>query len=232
MYIAEAAFALLSEAATLWIPARAAGTVNGQALKLPVASVVQDVETLLPSKVTVMVPFRAKPLPVTAALLPTAPMLGARLMAGLTVKVELVVPAFVPSDAVTGWLPAVAAGTVYAQALKRPLALAVQDVATLLPLKLTAMGANGAKPLPLTAAGMPTAPALGLRLMARVTVKVALPEYVPSDTATVWGPAVVAGTVNAQVLLAGRLPLASVVQVPDVLSAALSNWTVRVLLGV
>src|SRR2546423_9766697 len=93
-------------------------------------------------------------------------------------------------------------------------------------------GRTGAKALPLPAAGMPTAPALGLRLMARVTVKVALPEYVPSDTATVWGPAVVAGTVNAQVLLAGRLPLASVVQVPDVLSRVPSNVTVRLLLGV
>ena len=161
---------MLSDAATLWIPAGEAGMVNAQELKLPVASVVQDVETLLPSKVTVMVPFRAKPLPLTAALLPTAPMLGARLMAGLTVKVEVVVPAFVPSDAVTGWLPAVAAGTVYAQALKRPLALAVQDVATLLPSKLTVMGANGAKPLPLTAARLPTAPALGIKLMTGLTV--------------------------------------------------------------
>ena len=143
-----------------------------------------------------------------------------------------------PSDAVTGWIPAGLTGTVYAQELKLPLASAVQGMPpdavreTLLPSKVTAMGANGAKPLPLTAAGLPTAPALGLRLMARVTVKVALPEYVPSDTATVWGPAVVAGTVNAQVLLAGRLPLASVVQVPDVLSRVPSNVTVRVLLGV
>ena len=48
------------------------------------------------------------------------------------------------------------------------------------------------------------APALGIRLRAPLTVKVALPEYVPSDTVTVWSPAVVAGTVNPQLLLASR----------------------------
>jgi hypothetical protein len=142
VYSAEAEFALLSDAATMWVVlGGAAGTLNAQALKLPLASVVQDVETLRPSKVKVILSFCAKPVPLTSAL-------GARLMAGLTVKVEVVVPAFVPSDAVT-----------------------------------------------------------------------------------VWGPAVVAGTVNAQLLLVGRLPLASVVQMPNVLSGAPSNVTVSLLLG-
>jgi hypothetical protein len=130
---------------------------------------------------------------------------GVAVAAGMaTLTLKMAVLAFVPSDAVTGWLPAVTAGTVNAQKLRLPLALVAQDVATLLPLNLTVMGANGAKPLPLTAAVLPPAPALGIRLMAELTVKVALPEYVPSDTVTVWGPAVVAGTVNAQVLLASR----------------------------
>src|SRR5205085_316287 len=98
------------------------------------------------------------------------------------------------------WIPAATAGTVNAQKRKLPVASAVQDVATLLPSKVKAMGANGAKPLPLTAARLPPAPALGSRPMARatvpapalgsrlkaaLTVKVALPEYVPSDTVTV-----------------------------------------------
>jgi hypothetical protein len=61
--------------------------------------VLQSVATLVPSKVTVMVPNDAKPLPLTAALLPAAPALAVRLIAGLTVKVA--VPVFVPSDAVT-----------------------------------------------------------------------------------------------------------------------------------
>jgi hypothetical protein len=38
--------------------------------------------------------------------------------------------------------------------------------------------------------------------------------------------------VNAQLLLAGRLPLASVVQMPDVLTEAPLNLTLIVLLGV
>jgi hypothetical protein len=83
--------------------------VNAQGLKLPVALVVQDVATLLPSKVTVMPPFALKPLPLTATLLPTTPALGARLMAGVTVYVAEAAFAFL-SDAVTVWVPAVAAG--------------------------------------------------------------------------------------------------------------------------
>jgi hypothetical protein len=77
---------LLPDAATVWVPAGAAGTANAQ-LKVPFASVVQDVEvgTLLPSKVTAMMSFGAKPLPLTAALAPTAPALALRSMAGLTV---------------------------------------------------------------------------------------------------------------------------------------------------
>jgi hypothetical protein len=60
---------------------------------------------------------------------------------------------------------------------------------------------------------------------------VVLPVVVPSDAATVWVPAGASGMVNAQVLLAGKVPLSSAVQVPDVLSALPSNVTVIVLFG-
>src|SRR5919204_4147511 len=83
VYIAQAEFSLLSDAVTVWIPAVLAGTVNAQGLKLPSASVVQSVETLLPSKVTVTVAFALKPLPLIAALLPTAPARAVRPMVGL-----------------------------------------------------------------------------------------------------------------------------------------------------
>jgi hypothetical protein len=59
--------------------------VNAQALKLPVASVVQDVATLLPSKVKVMGLFGAKLRPLTHSLLPIVPLVEFRLMAGSTV---------------------------------------------------------------------------------------------------------------------------------------------------
>jgi hypothetical protein len=85
--IAAAAFTVLSDAVRAWGPAAATGTWNAQDLKLPVASAVQDVETLLPSKAKVMVPWGTKPRPLTAALLPTGPLLGVRLMLGLTVSV-------------------------------------------------------------------------------------------------------------------------------------------------
>jgi hypothetical protein len=110
-------------------------------------------------------------------------------MAALTVKVAVLEP--VPSHAVTLWRPTVAAGIRNAQPLKRPLASVVQGMppsavaGTLLPPKVKAMVLYGMKPLPFTAAMLSTRPARGVRLMARVTVKVVLPEYVPSDTVTV-----------------------------------------------
>ena len=60
----------------------------------------------------------------------------------------------------------------------------------------------------------------------------ALPEFVPSDAVTVEEPVAAAGTVNAQLLLAGRLPRASAVQVPDVLTEALLYLIVSGLFGV
>jgi hypothetical protein len=81
-----------------------------------------------------------------------------------------------------------------AQALKRPLASTVQGMpmppgpvtgTLLLPKAKVVMRLCGVKPLPLTATLLPIGPTLGSRLMPRMTVKVALPEYVPSDAVTV-----------------------------------------------
>jgi hypothetical protein len=89
-------------------------------------------------------------------------------MARVTVKVALL--EYVPSDTVTVWGPAVAAGTANVQKLKPPLALVVQDVETLLPSKRTVIGANSAKPLPLAMAVLPTVPVLGTSQVAGLTV--------------------------------------------------------------
>ena len=151
--------------------------MNVQELKLPFRSATQDVETVLPSKVTAMVLYGAKPLPLTPAVLRAAPALGLRLMAGVTVycataefgNVAQAAFTLLP-DAVTVWVPADAAGTANAQELKRPCASVVHNAGTLPPSKVKAMVSFGAKPLPLTVALLPTAPALALRLMAGVTV--------------------------------------------------------------
>ena len=141
------------------------------------------------------------------------------------------------SVAITVWGPAVTAETVNRQSLKLPVASAVQVgvLGGVVPSKVKVMGLPATKPVPLTATVLLTAPAVpvfGVRVMARLTVKVAVAEYgVPSDTVTVWEPAVAAGTVNAQLLVVGRLPLAFVVQVPDVLGRVPSNLTVTLLLG-
>jgi hypothetical protein len=65
VYIAEAEFAMPSDAVTVWVPPVSGEAVYAQALKLPVASAVQDVP-LLPSAATVMVLYGAKPPPLTA----------------------------------------------------------------------------------------------------------------------------------------------------------------------
>src|SRR2546421_2270145 len=79
----------MSDAATVWVPAIAGGTVNAQESKLPVALVMQVVGslTLTPSKVNVMGLCGAKPLPPTASALPTAPEVGFRPMPGVPVLV-------------------------------------------------------------------------------------------------------------------------------------------------
>src|SRR5919199_3541984 len=73
-----------SDTVTLWLPVVAAGTVNPQGPKVPSRSVLQFVETLWPSKVTLTVSFFSKPLPVTTARSPTEPSLEVSSTDGLT----------------------------------------------------------------------------------------------------------------------------------------------------
>src|SRR5919201_2376445 len=75
-----------SDTVTLWAPTLASGTLNPQGGKLPLRSVLQSVETFSSSKVTLTVSFFLKPLPVTAAWLPTGPELEGSSTDGLTVK--------------------------------------------------------------------------------------------------------------------------------------------------
>src|SRR5919199_239972 len=99
-----------SDTFTLWDPALASGTLNPQGPKLPLRSVLQCVETLWPSKVTVTVSFASKPLPVTAARSPTAPSSEVSSTDAMTLKrVESENP--LSSIAVTLWLPPGASGT-------------------------------------------------------------------------------------------------------------------------
>jgi hypothetical protein len=109
------------------MPATAVGTVNAQSFfagSLPLSSVVQvpDVLSGVPSNVTVRLLLALKLLPLSVMVLPTAPAAGFRLMAGATVKPaeaewkKRTEATFVLlSDAVTVWVPEVAAGTVNTQ---------------------------------------------------------------------------------------------------------------------
>src|ERR687885_405930 len=105
-----------------------------------------------------------------------------------------------------------------------PLPSVVQAVSTWWSPMVTLMGLSGAKPLPLTAAPLPAGPpSAGVRLMDALTVYVALVEYPPSDTVTLWVPTVVSGTVNPQ---GGKLPLRSVLQSVETLWSSKVTVTV------
>src|SRR5919204_4071795 len=103
----------------MWAPGFASGTVNAQKLKLPTPLALQFVETWWLPKVRVMRLFGVKPLPLTAAPLPTGPLLGVRLMPGLRTKPAEAEFAL-SSAAVTVWVPGPAAGTVNVQKRKLP----------------------------------------------------------------------------------------------------------------
>src|ERR671935_125798 len=148
----------------MWAPGPASGTVNAQLLKLPTPLALQFVETWWLPKVRVMRLFGVKPLPLTAAPLPTGPLLGVRLMPGLRTKPAEAEFALA-SDAVTVWVPLVAGGGVNTQELKLPLPSALQDVETGLPSTRKVMVLFGAKPRPRTARRGPSEPRRGVRLM-------------------------------------------------------------------
>jgi hypothetical protein len=82
-YIAEAEFALVSDAVTVWVPLVSGGGVNTQERKVPPPSALQFLETGLPSTRKVMVLFGAKPRPLTAMRGPLELRRGVRLMFGL-----------------------------------------------------------------------------------------------------------------------------------------------------
>ncbi len=144
----------------------------------------EEKDALAPLKVRAMVEVAAKPEPVKVAELPTEPEVGELLTAEVTVKA--VEAELVPSLTATVWAPAVAAGTVKAQE-KLPLALeeqaAEKDRAA--PPKVRVMACEAMKPVPLTVVLLPTAPEVGVRLMAATTVKVAEAGLVPSLTEAV-----------------------------------------------
>src|SRR5437588_8203839 len=110
----------------------------------------------------VMVLVGMKLLPATVTLVPTGPVLGLKLTAGVvTVKVAV---AGVPSVALTVLLPAVAPlGTVKEQ-LKLPLVSEVHElgvVVTVLPANWRVMEGDAVKLVPAAVMVVPTAPSLG-----------------------------------------------------------------------
>src|SRR5947209_8194558 len=134
-------------------PEVAAGTVNVEPLKVPVASVVvvPPNVTADPPKVTVRVELAAKPLPEMLSVVPATPLLGVSAMADSTVKLALADR--LPAVSTTLCEPDGLAGTVNVVPLKVPVALvevAPPPRATLEPPKVAESGEPAGKLEPLT----------------------------------------------------------------------------------
>src|SRR5919199_262514 len=178
---------LPSDTVTLWLPVVACGTVNPQGRKVPSRSVLQFVETLFPSKVTLTVSFFSKPLPVTVARPLTGPSSEVSSTDGLTLKrVESWNP--LSSIALTLWLPAVASGTSNSQS-KSPLAPVVQALpassvrATLVSPKSRKTERSVEKPLPLPV--VVQLPDVGRRLPSNETLRMRCGWKLPPLSLTV-----------------------------------------------
>ena len=147
--------------------------------KPPVALVVEVLSvTAVPAKVALTECVPSMPVAVTVTVEPTLPEVGLRLMADVTVYVA--VGEFVPSLSWTVWPPEVAAGTVNV-ADKPPVALVVEVLSvTAVPPKVAVTECEPSMPVAVMVTVEPTLPEVGLRLMADVTVKMAVGEFVPS----------------------------------------------------
>jgi hypothetical protein len=145
----------------------------------PVEVVVEglSVTAVLPNfAVTALEP--SIPVAVIVTVEPTLPEVGLKLMAEVTVNVA--VGEFVPSVSWTVWLPEVADGTVNV-ADKPPVEVVVEVLnVTAVPAKVALTECEPSMPVAVIVTVEPTVPEVGLRLIADVTVYVAVGEFVPS----------------------------------------------------
>jgi hypothetical protein len=186
--VAEADLELPSVITTVWAPTAEAGTVNVAPANEPVAPVlvVPPRLTDTPLNFAVNAEDPEKPVPDTVTVIPTLPLVGLKVIAGLTVNVAVAALALA-SVAVTVLPPLTAAGTVKVQ-LKDPKAsvVTVEGTVTIVVLtNFTVTVLEAAKPDPDTVTVEPTIPEDGLKLIDCVTVKVAEPELTPSLAPTV-----------------------------------------------
>src|SRR5437773_579938 len=119
-------------------------------------------------------------------------------LVGGRVMVNVAEGVFVPSLAVTVVPPVARVITVKVQ-LKLPLvAPEVHEPGMVVVPNVMAMDWDAAKPVPATVTLVPLGPELGLKVIARVTVNVAVTECVVSLAVTVRPPAGALGTVKEQ----------------------------------
>jgi hypothetical protein len=174
--------------------------------------------TELPPKVAEIAEPAANPVPAMVSVLPTTPLLGDRVIFGMTVKFELAER--VAAVSWTARAPAGAAGTVSVAPVKLPEALVVDvppsatDVPAKLPLSVVLAG----KFEPLTVRRSPTLPLAAPRVMTGVGIVNAAESLLldASVATTVLAPAVWLGTVYVALKLPDTplVPPVSVSAVP------------------
>lgn len=180
------AVAVLSVADTVRLPVDAlVGTTKVTLLNAPdddVVTVAGLVVTVAPSNLIVIVLLPPKPEPDTVTVLPTRPEVGDNVIVAPTVKVAVVV--FIPSSAVTVWLPALVLADTVNVPLKLPELLdviVVGLVVTVLPSNFIVMVLLAAKLVPetTTVTALPGEVLLGESVITAsvVTVKAATAEF-------------------------------------------------------
>ena len=175
-----------SVAVTVWEPAIAVdGTVKVTPEGIVPLAVEVVVFTVAPSNVMVIAELSAKSEPDTVTdVVPAVPEVGDRIIEVVTVNVALA-ELEDASVAVTVTAPEVTDGTVKVTPDGIAPAAVEVVVATVDVPNLTVIAELAAKPLPVTVTVEPTAPEVGLKLIADVTVNEAVGELVPSVKVTV-----------------------------------------------
>jgi hypothetical protein len=161
------------------------GTVKATPDGIAPAAVEVVDATVVPSNFTVIAELAAKSEPDTVTTVePAAPEVGLKIIETVTVKVAEA-ESEEASVAVTVSAPEITDGTVKVTPDGiAPAAVEVVDATVDVP-NFTVIAELAAKPLPETVTVEPTAPEVGFKLIAEVTVNVAVGELVPSLNLTV-----------------------------------------------
>jgi hypothetical protein len=173
--LAETASGTVSPADTVWLPEIVMGTLNVHE-NAPVALLITVEGNVVrgnKSKFIAIACVGSKFEPVIVTLAPLDPLVGFKVMVRVT-TLKVLMYEFVPSVAITFFVPAEEEGTINEPENEPELSVCNCDgeVRRLTPLKLNVMLAEAAKPCPVIETEVPYGPVAGLRIVFGITVNV------------------------------------------------------------